>query len=128
MAKRGAALSVFAILFVLLAVSNFIKPFSHDPSTAFIFLGSRTRGAAQAILAWLFGLYLMSYAFGIWRMRRWVLPMAYGYAGWVILNMILFGARNSLTPLILNVLAMVIGIGVSSGAAILLGRRRAQLI
>ena len=39
MAKRGAALSVFAILFVLLAVSNFIKPFSHDPSTAFIFLG-----------------------------------------------------------------------------------------
>ena len=69
----------------------------------------------------------MSYAFGIWRMRRWVLPMAYGYAGWVILNMILFGARNTLTPLILNVLAMVIGIGVSSGAAILLGRR-AQLI
>ena len=125
MAKRGAALSVFAVLFVLLALSDFMKPF--DASMAFIFLGSRTDGAVQAILAWLFGLYLLAYAFGIWQMRRWALPMAYAYAGWVVLNMILFGARNRLTPLVINVLAMVIGIGVSSTAATLLGRRKAQL-
>ena len=126
MAERGVTLSVFAGLFVLLAVSNFIKPFSHDPGTVFIFLGSRTSGPVEAILASLFGLYLMVYAFGIWQMRRWVLPMAYTYAGWVVLNGILFGAKNKRGPLLFAI-ASVIGIGVSSGAAILLARRRAQL-
>jgi hypothetical protein len=127
MAKRGAILSIFAGLFVLLAISDFIKPFSHDPSTVFIFLGSRTAGAVQAVLASLFGLYLLVYAVGIWQMRRWALPMAYVYAGWVILNMTLYGAKNPLAPLVVNIVAMVVGIGVSSGAVILLRRRKGQL-
>jgi hypothetical protein len=126
-AKRGVTLSIFAILFLLLAISNFSKPFSRDPATAFIFLGWRTQGPTQVILAWLFALYLLLYAAGIWQMRRWVLDLAYCYAAWVLLNMLLFGLRNTPTPLLLNIVAMVIGIGVSSGAAILLTRRKAML-
>jgi hypothetical protein len=127
MAKRGVTLSIFAILFVLLAISNILKPFSRDSSTAFIFLGARTSGATQATLASLFALYLLVYAAGIWRMHAWVLYLAYAYAAWVILNMVLFGLKNRPAPLVLNIVSMVVGIGVSSGAAILLTRRKAQL-
>ena len=33
--SRGAALTIFALLFGLLAISNFSKPFSHDPGIGF---------------------------------------------------------------------------------------------
>ena len=127
--KRGVLLTTFAVLFALLALSNFSKPFSHDPQTSFIFLGARTAGTTQAILASLFGIFLVIYAAGIWLMRRWALPMAYAFAAWVVVNMVMFGARNPQPPgqLLFGLMSIVIGVGVSAGAAVVLRRRQTQL-
>ncbi len=130
--SRGPVLTVFAVLFVVLAISNFLKPLHlGDPSSGLVIFGIKTVGLANAILAPLFGIFLIVYAVGIWRMRRWALPIAYAYAGYVILNMILFsvfsaGASNR-PSIAFIVLSLVAGIGVPAATAILLSRRKAQL-
>lgn len=127
--SRGVTLTIFAILFGLLALSNFIKPFSHDPGTTFIFLGSRMSGAANLILAWLFGILLAAYAYGIWTMRKFALTIAYAYLLWVIVNMILFSIKNNggMEPsAAIAIGALVVGIGVPLAALIVLHRRRAE--
>jgi hypothetical protein len=129
--SRGPVLTVFASLFVVLAISNFLKPFHLDPNAGLVFFGIKTAGMTNAILAPLFGIFLIVYAAGIWRMRRWALPIAYAYAGYVILNMILFSvftAGGSSRPSIaFIVLSLAAGIGVPAATAILLSRRKAQL-
>ncbi|MFI5396564.1 MAG: hypothetical protein ACHQ9S_13605 [Candidatus Binatia bacterium] len=130
--KRGRVLSTFAVLFVLLAISNLLKPFRFGGSdTGFVFFGQRLSGTANAIVGPLFGIYLLVYAFGVWRMKRYALPMAYAYAGYVIINLILFNMRNPVPPgvgyLIFGVVYSGIAIGVSSGAAYLLSKRKAAL-
>ncbi len=130
--KRGRALSTMAVLFALLAISNLLKPFRFEGSdTGFVFFGQRLGGTANAIIGPLFGIYLLAYALGIWRLKRHALPMAYAYAVYVIINLVLFNVRNPVPPgvgyLIFGVVYSVIAIGVSSGTAYLLGRRRAAL-
>jgi uncharacterized membrane protein YedE/YeeE len=128
--SRGATLTIFAILFGLLALSNFIKPFSHDPGTTFIFLGGRMSGAANFILAFLFGILLAAYAYGIWTMRKFALPIAYFYFPWVILNTIAFGIKNLGGPqpsLPVAIGSILVGIGVPLAALVMLRRRRAEL-
>lgn len=130
--KRGRVLSMFAVLFVLLAISNLLKPFRLEGSdTGFVFFGQRLSGTANAIIGPLFGIYLLVYAFSIWRMRRLALPMAYAYAGYVIINLILFNMRNPVPPgvgyLIFGVVYSILAIGVSSGAAYWLSKRKAAL-
>src|SRR5437762_10021803 len=87
--QRGPALTTFAILFGVLAVSNLLKPLQMGgpEHTGFVFFGQRTTGTANAILGPLFGIYLLVYAVGIWRLRRFALPMAYAYAAYVIVNL-----------------------------------------
>jgi len=130
--KRGRVLSMFAVLFVLLAISNLLKPFRFEGSdTGFVFFGQRLTGPANAIAGPLFGMYLLVYAFGIWRMKRYALAMGSAYAAYVIINLILFNLRNPVPPgvgyLIFGVVYSVIAIGVSSGAAYLLSKRKAAL-
>jgi len=130
--KRGRVLTTIAILFVVLAVTDVMKPFRLEGSdTGFVFLGTRLAGVADAIVGPLFGLYLIAYALAIWRMRRYALPMAYAYAAYVILNLILFTARNPQPPgvgnLVFGIVYSVVAIGVSSGTAIILRRRKADL-
>lgn len=130
--SRGPVLTTFAILFAILALSNFSKPFHLDPSAGFVFFGVKTHGLANAVLGLLFGLILLAYAVGIWRMRRWVLPIAGAYAAYVLLNLLLYSIRNagaqnqSQGGFMLAYIA--IAIGVSAGSAILLYRRQAELI
>ena len=130
--SRGPVLTAFAVLFAILAVSNFSKPFHASPDVGFVFLGGKTHGIANAILGPLFGLMLIVYAIGIWRMRRWALPIAYAYAAYVILNLLLYTIRNAgaadypSVPFLLSYMA--IAIGVSTGSAILLHRRRSVLL
>ncbi len=90
--QRGPALTTFAILFGVLAVSNLLKPLQMGgpEHTGFVFFGQRTTGTANAILGPLFGIYLLVYAVGVWRLRRFALPMAYAYAAYVIVNLIAF--------------------------------------
>ncbi len=129
--ERGWLLTTFAVLFVILAISNFLKPFHIDPNAALVFFGIKTTGLANAILAPLFGIFLLVYAFGIWRMKRWALPIAYGYAAYVILNMILFSVRNAHpsdrhSPFFL-ILTRAVAIGVPLASAFMLSRRKQQL-
>lgn len=128
--ERGTALTIFAILFGILAISNMTKPLQIGDSTGFVFLGQRTSGLANMILGPLFGIYLAVYAYGIWNMKRFALPMAHAYATYVILNLILWSLRS--TPeqnlsLPFTVIYAVVAIGVSLGAAVMLTQRKAEL-
>jgi hypothetical protein len=128
--SRGAALTIFAILFGLLAISNFSKPFSHDPGIGFVFMGVRLKGTGNAIMGPLFGLLLATYAYGIWTMRRWALPVAYIYTAWVVVNGVLFSMKNRAEPhpsLAFSIAATAIGIGVPLATALILSRRQNDL-
>ncbi|MGA6970295.1 MAG: hypothetical protein WBY93_01585 [Candidatus Binatus sp.] len=132
--SRGAALTIFALLFVLMAISNFGKPFSHNPGVGFVFFGTRLSGMRNIIIAPIFGILLIVYAYGILAMRKFALPLGVAYAAYVIVNMPLFLIRYHGSPVMQEhswaylVPYPFIAIGVSSGAAALLYRRKADLI
>ena len=129
---RGRALTVFAILFALLAISNLLKPLQlGGDRTGFVFFGHRLSGVPNDIIGPLFGIFLAVYAYGIWNMRRFAMAMGHAYATYVILNLILFSFQDT-TPestgyRIFVIVYAAIAIGVSLGAAILLTQRKAEL-
>ena len=131
-AERGPALTIFAILFGILAISNFLKPFQFGgEQTGFVFFGSRLSGTPNTIIGPLFAIFLAVYAYAIWNMRRFAISMAHSYALYVILNLFLFSMRNT-TPdtagyKVFGAVYSAIAIGVSLGAAVLLTRRKAEL-
>jgi hypothetical protein len=130
--SRGPVLTTFAVLFAILALSNFLKPFRLDPNTGFVFFGMKTHGVANAILGPAFGALLSAYGIGIWRMRRWVLPIADVYAVYVVLNLLLYIIRNERSggqssPAFMLVY-IAVAIGVSAGSAVLLHRRKHELV
>lgn len=130
--KRGAALTTFAVLFGVLAVSNLLKPLQlGGAQTGFVLFGERLTGTANAVAGPLFGLFLLLYAVGIWGMRRWVVPLAWLYAAYVVANLILFTFRTETPPGIgyklFGLVYMLVAIGVSGGAALILSRRKAEL-
>ena len=130
---RGVTLTIFAILFALLAISNFLKPVPMGGPAAerkgFVFLGTRTSGTANLILGPTFGIIVAAYAFGIWRMKRYALPLSYAYLAYVVINSTLFTMKNPrYGGAGLFVVYSAIGIGVPLASAILLTRRRAELI
>jgi hypothetical protein len=125
--SRGTALTIFAILFALLAISNFTKPFSQNGH--FVFLGARMSGTGNTVMSLLFGVVLAVYAYCIWTMRRYALPVAYIYAVWVIANMVLFTIKNhdAQQSAIMAIASVAIGIGVPVATAIILTQRSAEL-
>jgi len=129
--RRGPLLTTFAILFSLLAISNLLKPFQLEgPTTGFVFLGKRMTGFWNAVLGPLFGIYLAAYAFGIYRMRRFAVRMGQAYAVYVLVNLILWNVRHE-NPfeigVLFSVVYLVVAIGVSAGAALVLTRRASEL-
>lgn len=112
------SLRIFAVLFALLAISNLTKPLELQPEHGFVFLGRRLRGTPDLIVAPMFGAYLATYAYGLWNARKFALPMAILYAGWVPLNMYLFTVRspeelgkNSLFGVTYTIVAVTISLG-----------------
>ena len=129
-AERGNVLTVFAILFTILAVSNLLKPLQLHESTGFVLFGSRLSGMPNAIAGILAGLYLLVYAYGIWHMKRFVVGMAHAYALYVIVNLLLFmySEDQGADQLgLFYLLYSVVAVGVSLGSAILLTKRKAEL-
>jgi len=130
----GAALTILALLIALMAISDFGKPFSHNPGVGFVLLGTRLSGAPNMIVAPIFGIILAVYVYGILAMRKFALPLGIFYAAYVIVNMPLFIARYHSTAVMQEhswaylVPYPFVAIGVSSGAAVLLYRRKADLI
>jgi hypothetical protein len=127
--NRGAVLTVFAIAFALMALSNFSKPFKMSPNVGFVFFGYKLTGIGNTIIGPIFGIILALYAYGIWTMRRFALPLAHFYATYVILNLLMFTIRNyrELPPLLGRIAYVIVAVGFSLGAAIILTQRKAVL-
>ena len=127
-AERGKILTVCAILFALLGISNASKPLEAGATHGFVLLGHRLSGTPNLIAGPAFALLLWAYAAGIWGMKRWALPLGCVYAAYVIVNLIAFVSVSPDVPPLLGMLVYAaIAIGVSSGAAYLLYVRRNEL-
>jgi hypothetical protein len=128
-ATRGTWLTICAVLFGILALSNALKPLQlGGDQTGFVFLGQRLSGVANTIAGPLFAAFLAVYAYGIWTMRRFALPMSHAYAAWVILNLVLWNLRTTQpTPVLFGLVYVSIAIGVSLGAAIAITKRKTEL-
>ena len=99
--RRGAFLTVIAILFVVLAASDFTKVFQHsrDPGLGLVILGHRfVRSGFNLVLGPIFGAFLLLYAYGIWTMKRWIVPISIFYAFYVPVNEVLFWSLHQLQP------------------------------
>ena len=131
--SRGTLLSTIAILFAILAITDILKPLHLEgPTTGLVFFGVRQSGIANAILGPLLGLVLLIYAAGIWRMRRYAMTLGWVYAVYVIVNLVLFTQLNPPTKtqveMIFGIVYMIVAITVTVGTAIVLTRRRSELL
>jgi hypothetical protein len=130
---RGATLTILALLLALMVISDFHKPFAHHPGEGFVFFGTRLAGTANKVVAPIFGTILAVYVYGIFAMRKFALPLGIFYAAYVILNMPLFLITYHGTAVLQEhswaylVPYPFVAIGVSSGAAWMLYRRKADL-
>ena len=131
---RDPVLTVLACLFGLLAVSDLAKPLEAAMGgglrPGFVFFGHRLSGTANAVVGPLFGLYLLVYAVGIWRMRSWALPMGVLYALYVTTNLTLFQFRDPdpmREGMLFGAIYAVVALGVSWGAVRVLSQRRSAL-
>ncbi|MFN8641649.1 MAG: hypothetical protein U0802_08345 [Candidatus Binatia bacterium] len=130
--QRGTWLTICAICFALLSVSNFLKPLHLlGENTGFVFFGTRLSGAPNAIIGPLFGAFLLAYAASIWTLRRHALPMAHAYASYVVINLFLWQMYdpNAGDPRrqAFGLVYAAVAIGVSVGAAVALTRRKHEL-
>jgi hypothetical protein len=131
--RRGLTLTICAIGFGLLAISDLTKPFSqsHDPQAGLIFFGTKLTGPADLIIAPLCAAFLAIYAIGIWRMKRYALPTSYAYAIYVFVNQLLFVMKHHDSMdrggLSFMVVYATVALGVSIGSAVLITHRREHL-
>ena len=130
--KRGTSLTVIAILFAILAITDILKPVKLEgPTTGLVFFGVRQTGTANLILGPLMGLILLFYAAGIWRMRRYAMMLGWLYAAYVIVNLGLYTKLNppakTSGEMVFGVVYMVLAITITVGTALLLTRRRTEL-
>lgn len=129
MRARGL-LRIFGLLFCVLAVSNLLKPLELSEQQGFVFLGQRLRGTANLVMGPLMGCFLLAYGIGVLGLRRWALPLAVGYAVWVVVNLVLFSIRmpeEASRSVAFGLAYTAVAIGVSAGSAWLLYQRRATL-
>jgi hypothetical protein len=77
---------LLAALIALRGITNLGKPFGGG----FVVLGSLMHGLAATVVAPLFGLAMLVYAWGLWRGRAWAFPIGVAYAIWATLNVVLF--------------------------------------
>lgn len=131
---RGPFLTVMAVLFAILAVSNTTKALQYlrDPEhLGVVLFGVRFESvAANAVLGPLLGAVLATYAYGLWRMPRWVLPLAIAYAFWVPTNLVLFWHRDvgpEIPPVPFIVGYLVLALGGSIGTALYLSYHHDRL-
>jgi len=92
--ERGLFLTVMAVLFTLLTLSNFTKPiqFASNPAVGgIVIFGVRCQSVlGNLILGPLMGLLVGAYAYGLWKLKPWLAPLSIFYAFYVPLNLVLF--------------------------------------
>jgi hypothetical protein len=129
--KRGIVLTVFAVLFLLAALEDLLKPFHLEgPTTGFVFFGTRTHGVENALLGPIFGIFLLIYAAGILRMKKYAVTLGVIYAVYVTLNIVLYSVNpppGDQPSMIMTILFVVLAIAIPWAAAATLWRQRARL-
>jgi hypothetical protein len=132
--SRDPVLIVLAAVMGVMAASNFWKPIAQrmapESNAGFVFFGTRLHGAANAVMGPLFGVILAAYAYGAAKRRRWVAPLAVAYALYVLANLVLFTLvtpAGEMPPRLGMLAYAAVAIGVSSGGAFYLWRRRETL-
>lgn len=79
---------IVAVLIALRALTNLGKPFSS--AAGFVVLGRLRHGVASTVVAPVFGVAMLVYAWGLWSRRAWARPVAVAYALWATANVVLF--------------------------------------
>lgn len=132
--ERGVVLTVAAVLFAVLAVSNATKAlqFLQDPThLGIVIFGVRFESvASNVILGPLMGAVLAAYAYGLWTLKPWVAPLSIAYAFYVPLNLVLFWYRDMgpEIPPVAGLLAyLAVALGGSLGTAFYLAYHRDKL-
>ena len=134
--QRGAFLTVMTVLFVLLGISDFAKPLpsaGHSAAAAsgIVEFGHRFHGVVpNVILGTMFGILFLVYAYGLWNMRAWVIPIAIAYAFYVPYNVILFNYFQEPGPhfsTVFTVVWLAVALTGSIGTAIYLAYNRERL-
>ena len=130
--KRSGPLTVLAILFAILALTDILKPLHLEgPTTGLVFFGKRLSGVPDAILGPILGIFLLTYAASIWRMRRYAITFGYAYAIYVTINLILFSTRNpppaSRSEMIFGIVYIILALVFSWGTVVLLTRSKGDL-
>jgi hypothetical protein len=128
--SRDRVLTTLAVLMGIIALSNLWKPVAQtmapDSPAGFVFFGHRLHGVANAVIGPLFGCLLGAYAYGVWTMQRWVVPIALAYAAYVPVNLVLFamdpppGSGGA----VFGAIYALVAVGVSGGGAWYLYVRR----
>jgi hypothetical protein len=131
---RGVFLTVMAALLAVLAISNLTKPLQHlrQPGhLGLVVFGYRIESfAGNAIFGTIFGLILLAYVWGIWKMKRWVLPLAIVYAFYVPVNLVLFWFSHGAgphPPLDFILIYLAFALTGSVGTGLYLSYRQAEL-
>jgi hypothetical protein len=124
---RGAFLTVMAVLFGLLTVSNLTKAFQYANNPAvggIVIFGVRAESVAlNLVLGPLMAIVTGAYALGLWKQRAWVAPLSIFYAFYVPLNLVLFWYRHTspeIPPLVGLLGYLAIALGGSIGTALYL--------
>ena len=131
--ERGPFLSVMAVLFAILALSNFTKAWQHvhDPHLGLVIFGVRSETLGTNLLfGLLLGAVLAAYSWGLWRMKAWVAPLSVVYAFFVPTNLVLFWYRDmgpTIPPLSFIISYLVIAFTGSIGTALYLAYHRDRL-
>jgi len=124
---------VMALLFVLMALSDFTKPFQHrnHPShLGLVIFGHRLASfGANAIGGPIFGILLAIYAHGLWWQRRWLKPLSVAYAFYVPVNLTLFWSlhANPQPTVRFILIYLFFALGGSVGTALYIGYHRDRL-
>jgi hypothetical protein len=130
--RRGMFLTAMAILLGILALSDATKALQRmrGPVGGLVVLGHKIESiGVNAIAGPLFAIFLAIYVYGIWKMKRWVLPIADLYAFYVPVNLVLFwfihlSARPSVGFIVVYLIFALTG---SVGTALYLNRHHARL-
>jgi hypothetical protein len=132
-ADRGWFLTLMTVLFIVLAISDFTKALQHarTPHLGLVLLGHRLEAPTANIVGGiLFGIVLLIYAIGMFRMRAWVLPLAIVYAFWVPVNEVMFWSLHGTGehPTVgFIAFYLFVSLGGSIGTALYLTYHRARL-
>ena len=132
--KRGAFLTVMAVLFAVLALSNSTKALQHlqDPKVlGIVIFGVRFESvASNLILGPLMGLVLAAYSYGLWKLRPWVAALSIAYAFYVPVNLVLFWYFQTgpdIPPLGFMLTYLAVSLSGSIGTALYLAYHRDKL-